>query len=135
MNHKAKKRFADMTDKEKKAYRVRKQLEYLETEKGKASIARRQAKFDKKLSPVQIGILKALKKGAYIRHWHQDICPAGWHCELRSRNNRVLKPMHIHTAELLQSEKKQGMLLKTKSKSKDEIIYVISKKGLQVLEK
>ena len=136
MNHKAKKRFADMTDKEKKAYRVRRQLEYLKTKKGKASIARRQAKFSNKLSPVQIGILKALKKGAYIRHWHQDIHPAGWHCELRSRNNKVLKPrVPTHTIELLLSEKKQGMLLKIKSKRKDEIIYVISKKGLQVLDK
>jgi hypothetical protein len=136
MNHKAIKRFADMTDKEKKAHRVRRQLEYLKTENGKASIARRQAKFAKKLSPVQIGILKALKEGAYIRYWHQDIYPEGWHCELRSRNNRVLKPkVFTHTVELLQSEKKQGMLLKTKSKRKDEIIYVISKKGLQVLDK
>jgi len=136
MNHKAKKRFTDMTDKEKKAHRVRKQLEYLKTEKGRASTARMQAKSAKKLSPVQIGILKALKEGAYIRYWCQDICPSGWHCELRSRNNRVLKSrMNTHTVELLRSEKKRGMLLKIKSKRKDEIIYVISKKGLQVLDK
>ncbi len=134
MNHGTKKRFVDMTDKEKKAYRVRYQLKYAKTEKGKAAIARREAKFAKKISPVQIRILKALKEGAYICVWHQYVYPLGWHCELRSRNNKVLRSsMHMHTVELLQSEKKQGMLLKIKSKREDEIIYVISKKGLQVL--
>ena len=136
MNQKTKKRFVDMTDKEKKAYRVRNQLKYAKTEKGKAATARRDAKFAKKLSPVQMRILKALKEGAYIRIWYQDVHHVGWHYELRSRNNRLLRSIfHFHTIKLLQSEKKQGMLLKIKSKRKDEIIYVISKKGLQVLDK
>jgi len=134
MNHETKKRFVDMTDKEKKAYRVRYQLKYAKTEKGKAAIARREAKFAKKLSPVQIRVLKALKEGAYIRMWYQYLYPSRWRCELRSRNNRLLRPViYSYTVKLLQSEKKQGMLLKIKSKREDEIIYVISKKGLQVL--
>jgi hypothetical protein len=132
----AKKRFAEMTDKEKKADRVRRQLEYAKTDKGKASIARRVAKSAKKLSPVQMVVLKALKEGAYLRVWHQDVHPFGRHCELRSRDNRVLKSkMHTHTFELLQSEEKQGMLLEIKSKREDETIYVISKKGLGVRDK
>ena len=106
------------------------------TKKRKAWLAKSNAKLAKKLSPVQIRILNALKEGAYIRVWHQDVSPAGWHCELRSRDNRVIKTtMHMHTFELLQSEKKQGVLLEIKSKTEDEIIYLISKKGLQALEK
>ena len=130
-----KKSFVDMTDKEKKAYRVRHQLKYNKTEKGKAATARKEAKFAKKLSPVQKRILKALKKGAYIRIWYQYGYRSRWHCELRSRNNRLLRSgIHLHTVELLQSEKKQGMLLKIKSKREDEIIYVISKEGLRALD-
>jgi hypothetical protein len=132
----AKKRFVDMTDKEKKAYRVRNQLKYLKTEKGKAATARRTFKPIKKLSPVQIWVLKALKEGAYIRVWQQYVYPSGRHCELRSRDNKVLRSgIQFNTVELLQSEEKQGMLLEIKSKTEDEINYVISKKGLQVLDK
>ena len=135
MNQKTNKRFVDMTNTEKRAYSVRNQLKYAKTEKGKAATARRDAKSAKKLSPVQIQILKALKEGAYVRIWCQDVHRAGWHCELRIRNNKLLKSgIHFHTIKLLQSEKKQGMLLKIKSKRKDEIIYVISKEGLQVLD-
>ena len=132
----AKKRIVDMTDEEKKAYLVRYRSEHDKTEKGQAAIARRDAKYAKKISPFQIRVLKALKEGGYLRVWHQEVHPFGRHCELRSHDNRVLRSsIDIHTVELLQSEEKQGMLLEIKSKSQDEIIYVISKKGLGVLEK
>ena len=131
-----KKRIVDMTDEEKKAYRTKYKLEYDKTEKGRAAIARRDAKFAKKLSPLQIRVLKTLKEGGNLRVWYQDFHPFGKHCELRGRNNRVLKSsMSMLTVESLQSEEKQGMLLEIKSEKEDEIIYVISKKGLQALEK
>ena len=89
----------------------------------------------KKLSPVQIRVLQTLKEGGNIRLWYQQKgYPLGWHCQLRNSNNNVLRSsMHILTVELLQSEKKQGMLLKVVSKTKDQIIYTISQKGLHII--
>ena len=47
------------------------------------------------------------------------------------RQNRIF----INTIELLSSGSTKGKFLKVISKTKDEIIYGISKKGLQVLDK
>ena len=90
----------------------------------------------KKLTDYQIRVLTVLKDGAYIRVWHQEVGVWGWHSELRSRNNRLLKPrVNTYGVELLESGKKQGKLIKLKSKSENERIYVISKRGLEVLER
>ncbi len=90
---------------------------------------------EKKISEVQMLVLKALQEGGNLRVWRQDVPPAGWHCRLRDRNDKVFRKIHMSTVESLQSEEKHGMLLEIKSKKEDETIYVISKKGLGVLEK
>ena len=89
----------------------------------------------KNISEIQMLVLKALQEGGNLRVWRQDVPPAGWHCRLRGRNDKVLRKIHMPTAESLQSEEKHGMLLEIKSKKEDETIYVISKKGLGVLER
>ena len=88
-----------------------------------------------KISEVQMLVLRALQEGGNLRVWQQEFHPWGRHCELRGRNDKVLRKIHMPTVESLQSEEKHGMLLEIKSKREGEIIYVISKKGLGVLEK
>ncbi len=90
---------------------------------------------EKNISETQMLVLKALQEGGNLRVWRQDVPPTGRHCELRGRNDKVLRKIHMPTVESLQSEEKHGMLLEIKSKKEDETIYVISKKGLVTLEK
>ena len=121
-----------MTDKEKKASGLRRQLKYLKTEKGKAATARRVAKPSKKLSLVQLSLLRQLKNNGKIR----VTVGSGLQAVILDRNNEVRQNrIFINTVELLSSDSGKGKFLKVISKTKDEIIYVISKKGLQVLDK
>ena len=124
-----------MTDKEKRASGLRRQLKYLKTDKGKAATARRVAKPSKELSLFQLSLLRQLKKNGKIRvavGGH----PGGLQAVMLDRNNKVKQNrIFISTVELLSSDSGKGKFLKVISKTKDEIIYVISKKGLQVLEK
>ncbi len=127
MNHKAKKRFADMTDKEKKAYGIKRQLKYLKTEKGKATTAR----YKSKLSLFQLSLLRQLKNNGKIR----VTMDRGLQAVMLDKNNKVKQNrISINTIELLSSDSGRGKFLKVVSKTKDEIIYGISKKGLKVLE-
>ena len=121
-----------MTDKEKKASGLRRQLKYLKTEKGKAATARRVAKPSKKLSLFQLSLLRQLKNNGKIR----ITVGSGLQAVILDRNNEVRQNrIFINTVELLSSDSGKGKFLKVISKTKDEIIYVISKKGLQVLDK
>ncbi len=124
-----------MTDKERKASGLRRQLKYLKTEKGKAATARRVAKPSKKLSLFQLSLLRQLKNNGKIRV-AADGHLGGLRAVMLDRNNEVRQNrIFINTVELLSSDSGKGEFLKVISKTKDEIIYVISKKGLQVLEK
>ncbi len=124
-----------MTDKEKKASALRRQLKYLKTEKGKAATARRVAKPSKKLSLFQLALLRQLKNNGKIRV-AADGHLGGLRAVMLDRNNEVRQgSIYISTVELLSSDSGKGEFLKVISKTKDEIIYVISKKGLQALEK
>ena len=121
-----------MTDKEKKASGLRRQLKYLKTEKGKAATARRVAKPSKKLSLFQLSLLRQLKNNGKIR----VTMDRGLQAVMLDRNDKVRQNrIFINTIELLSSDSGRGKFLKVISKSKDEIIYGISKKGLQVLDK
>jgi hypothetical protein len=127
-----KKRPVDMTDKEKKASSLKRQLKYLTTEKGKATTARYKAKPSKKLSLFQLSLLRQLKNNGKIR----VTMDRGLQAVMLDKNNKVKQNrIFINTIELLSSDSGRGKFLKIKSKTKDEIIYGISKKGLQVLEK
>jgi hypothetical protein len=124
-----KKRLADMTDKEKKAYGLKRQLKYLKTEKGKATTARYKAK---NLSLFQLSLLRQLKNNGKIR----VTMDRGLQAVMLDKNNKVSQNrISIKTIELLSSDSGRGKFLKVVSKTKDEIIYGISKKGLKVLEK
>jgi len=124
-----------MTDKEKKASALRRQLKYLKTEKGKAATARRVAKPSKKLSLFQLSLLRQLKNNGKIRV-AADGHLGGLRAVMLDRNNEVRQgSIYISTVELLSSDSGKGEFLEVISKTKDEIIYVISKKGLQALEK
>ena len=59
---------------------------------------------EKKISEVQMLVLKALQEGGNLRVWRQDVPPAGWHCKLRDRNDKVFRKIHMSTVESLQSE-------------------------------
>ncbi len=132
MNQKTKKSIIGMTDKEKKAYRVKRQLKYLKTEKGKATIARYKAKPSKILSLFQLSILRKLKNNGKIR----VTMDRGLQAVILDKNNKVIQNrIFINTIELLSSDSGRGKFLKVVSKTKDETIYEISEKGLQVLEK
>ena len=124
-----------MTDKEKRASALRRQLKYLKTEKGKAATARRVSKPSKKLSLFQLALLRQLKNNGKIRV-AADGHLGGLRAVMLDRNNEVRQgSIFINTVELLSSDSGKGEFLKVISKTKDEIIYVISKKGLQALEK
>jgi hypothetical protein len=124
-----------MTDKDKRASGLRRQLKYLKTEKGKAATARKVAKASKKLSLFQLSLLRQLKNNGKIRV-AADGHLGGLRAVMLDRNNEVRQSrIFISTVELLSSDSGKGKFLKVISKTKDEIIYVISKKGLQVLEK
>ncbi len=124
-----------MTDKEKKASALRRQLKYLKTEKGKATTARYKAKPSKKLSLFQLALLRQLKYNGKIRI-AADGHLGGLRAVMLDRNNEVRQgSIFINTVELLSSDSGKGEFLEVISKTKDEIIYVISKKGLQALEK
>ncbi len=116
----------------KKSSSVERQLKYLKTEKGKATTARYKAKPSKKLSLFQLSLLRQLKNNGKIR----VTTGRGLKAVILDKNNEVIQNrIFINTIELLSSDSGKGKFLKVISKRKDEIIYVISKKGLQVLEK
>jgi hypothetical protein len=112
----------------KKSSGLERQLKYLKTEKGKAATARYKAKPSK----FQLSLLRQLKNNGKIRvtiNW-------GLQAVMLDRNDKVSQNrISINTIELLSSDSGKGKLLKVISKNKDEIIYGISKKGLQVLDK
>ncbi len=121
-----------MTDKEKKSSSLKRQLKYLKTEKGKAAIARRVAKPSKKLSLFQLSLLRQLKDNGKIR----VTINKGLQAVMLDKNDKVRQNrIFINTIELLSSDSGKGKFLKVISKTEDEIIYAISKKGLQVLDK
>jgi DNA-binding PadR family transcriptional regulator len=121
-----------MTDKEKKSSSLKRQLKYLKTEKGKAARARRMAKPSKKLSLFQLSLLRQLKNNCKIR----VTMDRGLQAVILDKNNEVKQNrIFINTIELLSSDSGRGKFLKVVSKTKNETIYEISKKGLQVLEK
>ena len=116
----------------KKSSSIERQLKYLTTEKGKATTARYKAKPSKKLSLFQLSLLRQLKNNGKIR----VTMDRGLQAVMLDKNNEVIQNrIFINTIELLSSDSGRGKFLKVISKRKDEIIYGISKKGLQVLEK
>ena len=116
----------------KKSSSIERQLKYLKTEKGKATTARYKAKPSKKLSLFQLSLLRQLKNNGKIR----VTTGGGLKAVILDKNNEVIQNrIFISTIELLSSDSGKGKFLKVISKTKDEIIYVISKKGLQVLDK
>lgn len=121
-----------MTDKEKKASSLARQLKYLKTEKGKATITRKVAKRSKELSLFQLSLLRQLKNNGKIR----VTVDRGLQAVMLDKNNKVRQNrIFINTLELLSSDSGKGKFLKVVSENKNEIIYGISKKGLQVLDK
>ena len=121
-----------MTDKEKKSSSIERQLKYLTTEKGKATTARYKAKPSKKLSLFQLSLLRQLKNNGKIR----VTTGRGLQAVMLDKNNKVKQNrIFINTIELLSSDSGRGKFLKVVSKTKDETIYEISEKGLQVLKK
>ncbi len=116
----------------KKSSSIERQLKYLTTEKGKATTARYKAKPSKKLSLFQLSLLRQLKNNGTIK----VTTDRGLQAVMLDKNNKVKQNrIFINTIELLSSDSGRGKFLKVISKTKDEIIYGISKKGLQVLEK
>ena len=116
----------------KKSSSLERQLKYLKTEKGKATIARNKGKPSKKLSLFQLSLLRQLKNNGKIR----VTINRGLQAVMLDRNDKVSQNrIFINTIELLSSDSGKGKFLKVISKNKDEIIYGISKKGLQVLDK
>ena len=128
----SKKRFVKLTDEERKANKARYMSEYAKTEKGKAATARNKVKPSKRLSLFQLSLLRQLKNNGKIRvaiDW-------GLQAVMLDRNDKVRQNgIFISTIELLSSDSGKGKFLKVISKNKDEIIYEISRKGLQVLDK
>jgi len=115
----------------KKSSSLKRQLKYLKTEKGKATTARYKAKPSKKLSLFQLSLLRQLKNNGKIR----VTMDRGLQAVMLDKNNKVKQNrIFINTIELLSSDSGKGKFLKVISKNKDEIIYGISKKGLQVLD-
>ncbi len=128
----SKKRFVKLTDEERKANKARYMSEYAKTEKGKAARARNKAKPSKKLSLFQLSLLRQLKNNGKIR----VTIDRGLQAVMLDRNDKVRQNrIFINTIELLSSDSGKGKFLKVISKNKDEIIYGISRKGLQVLDK
>ena len=116
----------------KKSSSLERQLKYLKTEKGKAAITRKVAERSKKLSLFQLSLLRQLKNNCKIR----VTINRGLQAVMLDRNDKVRQNrILINTIELLSSDSGKGEFLKVISKTEDEIIYGISKKGLQVLDK
>ncbi len=112
----------------KKSSSLERQLKYLKTEKGKATTASYKAKPTK----FQFSLLRQLKNNGKIR----VTINRGLQAVMLDRNDKVSQNrIFINTIELLSSDSGKGKFLKVISKNKDEIIYGISKKGLQVLDK
>ena len=115
----------------KKSSSLSRQLKYLKTEKGKATTARYKAKPSKKLSLFQLSLLRQLKNNCKIRVTiNRGLQAVMLDSNDKIRQNRIF----INTIELLSSDSGKGEFLKVISKTEDEIIYGISKKGLQVLD-
>ena len=86
----------------------------------------------KKLSLFQLSLLRQLKNNCKIR----VTMDRGLQAVILDKNNEVKQNrIFINTIELLSSDSGRGEFLKVVSKTKDETIYEISEKGLQVLKK
>ncbi len=112
----------------KKSSSLERQLKYLKTEKGKAVTASYKAKPSK----FQLSLLRQLKNNGKIR----VTMDRGLQAVILDKNNKVIQNrIFINTIELLSSDSRKGKFLEVISKTNRETIYVISKKGLGVLEK